>query len=624
MFLLMTCGDEMSGLVLADRVWVKFHGDRGGDGPMTLGQDNTIQWTGKLLPEHSFTMSDWVFQVPATAGVDDVAAVWAVLISRHESLRTTYPSACGPDGWPVQRVAVSGEIAIGIYEVDGDDRDDSAAAARALISVLRERPFELDREMPVRVGVAVTAGGIRAVVAVYAKVAVDFGAMAVLGRQFAELAADPDSRVVGPRAHQPLDQGEAERSVRGRKRAGAALRYWRDQLRRGPQCMLTLPESAPGDAGLPSACWLASPAGAMALPRITGRTGASPAVVTLAALTAVLAHRTASRSCMLCSLSSNRDGVRLRDYVGSLAQHCLILIDTSTTRFDDYVRRVGTASLRAHRNSLFHADTLEAVHRAVNSSRGISFDQDFVLNNLSAHGVNPRSFGLAPATGDTAGGTAGTPGSPAEAEGTLQSWTPTSMPSTLLKVEMLAAEPALEFVLTSGDTRRVPQAELMLLLRGIERLLVAAAAGDPDLSQLTQITGVEPVARDGDWLHTDSCWIELSATQRLVEEALPGAAPRVFAVPGPDGAPVLTAYLTATEAARTPEQAHAACMRALPGRHTAMAPGWYVLCASAPHGPGDLTGWQHEPVLSDGDGRNPAFSRDLPDEKRVHALSACA
>jgi hypothetical protein len=308
---------------------------------------------------------------------------------------------------------------------------------------------------------------------------------------------------------------------------------------------------------------------------------------------------------MLCSLSSNRDRVWLRDYVGSLAQHCLILIDTSATRFDDYVRRVGTASLRAHRNSQFHADTLEAVHSAVNSSRGTSFDQDFVFNNLSAHGVNPRSFGLVPVTGDTAG----TPGSPAEAEGTLQSWTPLSTPSTLLKVEMMAAEPALELTLTSSDTRRVPQAELRLLLRGIERLLVAAAAGNPDLSQLTQITGVEPVARDGDWLHIDSCWIEVSATQRLVDEALPGAAPRVFAVPGPDGAPVLTAYLTATEAARTPEQAHAACMRALPGRHTAMAPGWYVLCASAPRDPGNLTGWQHEPVLSDGDGRNRILSR---------------
>jgi hypothetical protein len=149
----------------------------------------------------------------------------------------------------------------------------------------------------------------------------------------------------------------------------------------------------------------------------------------------------------------------------------------------------------------------------------------------------------------------------------------------------------------------VPRAEFGLLLRGVERLLVAAAAGDLDLRQLTQITGVGPVTRDGDWLSIDSCWIQLSATQRLLEDALPGAAPRVFAVPGPHQNPALTAYLTATTAVRTPEQAHTACMQALPGRHTAMAPGRYVLCASAPRDPADLTGWQHQPELTNGDGR---------------------
>jgi Condensation domain len=613
----------MNGLVLADRVWVKFHGDRGGDGPMTLGQHNTIQWTEKLLPEHFQTMSDWVFQVPATAGVADVAAAWGVLISRHESLRTTYPPACGPDGWPVQRVAVSGEIAIGVYEPDGENTagedlagEDPAGAARELISMLRERPFELDRELPVRVGVAVAAGGIRAIAAVYSHVAADFGAMAVIGRQFAELVADPVCRVAGPRGHQPLDQAEAERSDRGRKRAEAALEYWRYQLRRGPQCMFAVPESVPDDgAGPPPACLLSSPSAAMALPQITARTGASPAVVTLAALSAVLAHRTANRYCMLVSLASNRGDVRLRDYVGSLTQYCLVLVDVSTTRFDDLVRRAATASLRAHRHSLFDADELEAVHQAVSRSRGTSFDQDFTFNNLSAYGVNPRSWGLIPPAADVASsreaqctleqGTLeqGTLEQGTLEQGTLEWWTPRWMPPALLQIEMLAAEPALELALISGDTRRVPRAELTLVLRGIERLLVAAAADDPDLTQLTRVTGVEPVARDGDWLYIDSCWIELSATQRLVAEALPGTAPSVFPVRGPRGTPILAAYLVANETVRTPEQAHSACVRLLPGRHSVMAPGWYVLCASTPADPGDLTGWQHQPVLSNGNGR---------------------
>jgi hypothetical protein len=595
----------MNGLALVDRLRVKFQGDRGGDGPMTLGQHNTIQWMG-LRPDFLLSSVEWVFRVPETAGLDDVAAAWSVLISRHESLRTTYPPITGPDGWPVQRVAASGEAAIDVYEVDG--ASGAVAATRALIRALRERPFAVGEELPVRVGVAVTAGVLRTVVALYSHVAVDLGAMAVLGRQFTELAADPVRRVVGPGGHQPLDQGEAERSARGRKRARAALGYWEGQLRRGPQCMFALPKSAlpesalpappAGDAGLPPTCALISPAAAQALARITRRNGVGPAAVILAAASAVIAHRAASRYCMLASLAANRGEVRLRDYVGTLAQNCLLVIDTSAAGFDDLVRHVGTESLRAQRHSMFDANALEAVHQAVNRDRGTWLDEDFVYNNLSAHGVSLRSWGL-----DEVVVTSGNPGSPRAAEGTLGWWVPRWNSPALVQVDLMAATPALDLGMTSGDPRLVPRAEFERLLRGIERLLVAAAADDVDLGQLTQVTGLEPVVRDSGWLYIDSCWVELSAVQRLAEDALPGAAPRVFTVPGPLGLPVLTAYLTATQAVSTPGQAHAACMRALPGRHTAMAPGRYVLCAGRPADPADLTGWQLQPVLRAGDGR---------------------
>jgi hypothetical protein len=426
--------------------------------------------------------------------------------------------------------------------------------------------------------------------------AVDFGAMAVLGRQFTELAANPDSRVVGPRGHQPLDQGEAERGARGRKRAQAALLYWQDQLRRGPQCMFALPapalpEPVPYDVGLPPTCALISPAAAAALPRITRRNGVGPAVVILAAASAVIAHRTASRYCMLASLAANRGEVRLRDYVGTLAQHCLLVIDTASAGFDHLIRHVGTESLRAQRHSMYDANELEAVHQAVNRERGTWLDEDFVYNNLSAHGVYLRSWGLDEVVGSSSSG--------------LGWWVPRWNSPALVQIDLMAVEPSLDLGMTSGDTRLVPRAEFELLLRGIERLLVAAATDDVDLAQLTQITGLKPVVRDSGWLYTGSCWIELSAVQRLAEDALPGAAPRVFAIPGPHGAPVLTAYLAATRAVSTAGQAHAACMRALPGRHTAMAPGRYVLCAASPSDPADLTGWQRQPVLAEGDGRTP-------------------
>jgi hypothetical protein len=41
---------------------------------------------------------------------------------------------------------------------------------------------------------------------------------------------------------------------------------------------------------------------------------------------------------------------------------------------------------------------------------------------------------------------------------------------------------------------------------------------------------------------------------------------------------------------------HAQCRQRLPGRPTAMAPAWYVLCDQAPHDQARLESWRHLPA----------------------------
>jgi hypothetical protein len=166
------------------------------------------------------------------------------------------------------------------------------------------------------------------------------------------------------------------------------------------------------------------------------------------------------------------------------------------------------------------------------------------------------------------------------------------------------------------NTGRVPREDLEMLLRGAERLLVAAAAGDIGLDRLGEITGVEPVTRGPGWLRVDSCWIERPEVQRLVDDALPGSAARVFTVPDARGEPALVAYLTASGGFTTPQQAHLACVALLPrhgkpkppggNRFTAITPGRYVICGHPPDDPSDLAGWQRQPILAHGTGREPA------------------
>src|SRR5438477_2657333 len=68
---------------------VEFTGQRGGEGPLTLGQLNIYMWLSRT-PDHFYAMLYVELPVPAMMSVDDVAEAVAVLIARHESLRTSY------------------------------------------------------------------------------------------------------------------------------------------------------------------------------------------------------------------------------------------------------------------------------------------------------------------------------------------------------------------------------------------------------------------------------------------------------------------------------------------------------------------------------------------------------
>jgi hypothetical protein len=134
----------------------------------------------------------------------------------------------------------------------------------------------------------------------------------------------------------------------------------------------------------------------------------------------------------------------------------------------------------------------------------------------------------------------------------------------------------------------VPRAELESVLLAFERLLVAAAHGDVTHGQMPDLIGLEPLAGTPDRILVDSCWVDVADVQHLVDDAVAPAAARVFASAG--GRP-LVAHLTATDAVRTPEQAHARCMAALAHHPTAITPRHYVICRTAPSDPADPNAW---------------------------------
>jgi Condensation domain len=593
-------------LRLADHVRVAFAGQRGGDGPPTIGQASALGWVRD--PAFYTRMVEWPLTLPPGTTLADIGAALRVLMARHESLRTCYPAGREP----VQRVIRSGELVADVYQADAGPAD-RAALIVELVRRLRSAEFDLTAGLPVRVAVAMSRGGPAAAVILYSHAAVDFASMALIDREFGVLVSDPARRVTGPARHQPLDQAEQERSESGRRRIAAAVRGWEAALRTMPQCMYAVPSAngaqaagAPVSDGRVSggavSGWLWSTAAALALPHIAARSEASPQQAVFAALCVVLGWRTGQDTCTLQVMAANRYQQHLRDYVGNLAQECIVSVDVRAAGLDEVVRRTGPAILRGTRHGLAEVGAVRRVMERVEHERGITIAPYCVFNDLS---ILLGDTGIGPPGAD-----------PAEASRALNrsrfALLPQPPADRLLLVMLQQVDGEMILGALTSDANRVPPGELEALLRGVESLLVAAAAGNADLSRIGDITGVQPVTRGSQWLRIGSSWIELPQVQRVLNDAVPGPA-AAFAVPDEGGALQLVAYLAAGDGVRTPGQAHRACLSTLAGtrrleppdgiRYTAMTPSRYVICARGPAGPRDLEAWRRQTVLAEGDGR---------------------
>jgi hypothetical protein len=548
-------------------VTTPFRGTRTATGPLTFGQRNVLLWIGAESNKWSSVIP--LFQpVPDGCSTADVAAAVSVLIGRHEVLRTCYQTGAGE---PLQKVVQDGEITTEVCEVDGDEM----AFVGALETRLCARPFELDTELPVRAAIVTKDGRPALVVLIICHMAVDVGSIAVLRRELTALLAGADPESLGTPATQPLEAAGAELSAVGQRRSAAALRHWETRLSEAP-LRLAVPAQPGATAAIPQRVRMTSPAAADALDRLAGRSSAGPSVHVLAAIAAVLGLRTGTDACLFASVSGNRFHPGLGDYVGPLAQDALVSFSLAAGTFAELVDRAWAGQLAAYRHSRFDPEALWTVIDAVQHRRGHYFGRDWVFNDVGAH--------LSDTGADV----------PA---GTRLEWTDVDQVPVMLFFRLIAVRGALDLEL-HVDARYFPRGEVELLLRGVERLLVAAARADLPLADLGDVTGCAPLPRGEGWVRTGPHWVELAEVRRLLSDAT-GGGPSAVDI-HPDG--TLVGYLSGGPGTDL-RKIHLDCLALLPDRPSAAAPARYVVCAGAPEDPSDVDGWRDRPVLTEGDGR---------------------
>jgi hypothetical protein len=535
-----------------------------------------------------------VFDVPDLPP-ERVVDLIAILLERHESLRTTYRLG----SVVTQHVAGSGELAVEIVETDGDPFEEAVRTARRL----RPRAFDMEAGLPLRAAVVTRDGTARHVILVIGHVAMDVASSEILLYEWTTLTAGGTLPPPGPN---PLDVIEFEQKPSMQRLTAAAVSYWETQLHHLPQAMFPVPASV---TATKKDYWhpglrIRSSAAIDHLTTIAARTGASHSIIMLAAVNALVGHHTGHSTCVTTSVAGNRVARQLRDLFGTISQDALLSIPVSETgTFDELVHEARSIALAAYRASWFDPTAIWVAINGISSQRGISYARDFVFNDMSSV---------------TAG--SGGPVVTRSAQGRLPGvWIPGESPLTINDPELAASlepRPAenipCRFVayvyrldteldtIFHVDPLFLDADQLAEFGRSVLRLLAAAADHDVPIKDLATLTTLPPMARGDGWYLTDSCWIEIGAVRDLLAEILGDRPHLVVAVPDEDLGHRVVCYLTDPA---DPEHIHQRCMALLWARVTAIAPHEYVVCAAEPPDPTDPAGWAALPVLARADGR---------------------
>ncbi|MGA8112941.1 MAG: amino acid adenylation domain-containing protein, partial [Actinocatenispora sp.] len=299
----------------------------------------------KLQPDSPAYNNVEAVRVRGAVRPHTVRAALAAVVARHELLRTV----CAPDGGPVT-ATVAGTGDTGATSDDAEptlllvDRrptvevvdlgpDGSPADAQALFAEHADRPFDLDREVPLRVTLARLADDDHAVLFVAHHVATDAWSCRLLVREFFEAYRAATAGGTDERPAPDLQYADFAGWQRDQLRADAVrghLDYWRDRLVGAPP-VLELPLERPrppvrSDHGAELHLDV-DDALRRRLPVAAREAGVTPFALLLTAFGYVLHRHCATEDVVVGIPVSGRDRVELEALVGCFINTVVLRLD---------------------------------------------------------------------------------------------------------------------------------------------------------------------------------------------------------------------------------------------------------------------------------------------------------
>jgi hypothetical protein len=440
------------------RVLIPFAGEGAGVGELSWGQQEiwrAIQRYGDSLSLGGVTA------LPEGTSVDEVAATFGFLIGRHQSLRTRL--AIDEHGHARQVVADRGELELEII-----DAAPPALAAETALARLLATNFDYEHEWPVRAAVVRHRGAATHMVAVYCHYAIDQSGIEALVADLANRDPDTGLAACPVTASPPLEQARQQNTAEGRRQSESALRYWERTLRSVPAHRFR--DASARDAGQYADAHFTSFAVRAALTLINTRSRTGTAAVLLAAYAVALARVTGRNPSVARVVVGNRFRPVLADSVSTVNHPGLCVVDVAGVGFAEVVARAARGSMNAYKNAYYDPVGRDELVAALGRERGEQIDLSCFFNDR--RGPDPAA-------------------APADAELSAQQIRASTRRSVLRwlpKPEARSSERLFVHVEDAGDAvlfraraeiNHLPEAEIEALLRGVEAVLIEAAA-DPD------------------------------------------------------------------------------------------------------------------------------------------------
>jgi hypothetical protein len=446
---------------MAEHIMVAFAGEGSGTDELTWGQQAIwaeIKYTGVSLSMGG------VMALPAGTSIDEVAAVLAFAMSRHQSLRTRLRFE--PSGRVRQEVFADGEVALDIVEAAG--RDPAEAAERLRAHWLATN-FDYEHEWPVRMAVVRHQGALTHVVVTYCHMAFDahgFLAMTADLEQLDRATGKAQSPVTGV---PPLEQARRQRGASARRQSETALRYWERLLRAAPARRFR--DST--DRRSPR-FWEASYtslAMRLAVRRIVADHKVDAAPVLLAAFAITLARVTGINPVVTQVLVSNRFRPHFVDTVSPVMQSGLCVIDVADITFREAVDRAWQSSMGTYLHAYYDPAQRDELVSSISLDRGENVDISCFYNDRR----RPVEAGPDRCTP--------TPPDPVPTAAEILAARTNSRLDWLVEMDRVNRTlffhvdeaPDGLYVLMVVDTHFVSPADLEACLRGVEEVLVDAA-----------------------------------------------------------------------------------------------------------------------------------------------------